>query len=174
MTNAGVRLEWQAMNGIAADTTVQLLIFSRYWRNPNYCILGEVLEAGLYQLVLVAKEPGSEFAMDSITIALDAQDSRLKTNIIDDQTDTINKLLKQPVIQAALAGLVLFALMGTLYLRGKSNSIRRNKERREHAENVLKARLTNKNTSSENRRAEFGLNDQYLRRHRDSSDIATD
>ena len=67
-------------------------------------------------------------------------------------------MLKHPVIQAALAGLVLFALMGTLYLRGKANSIRRNKERREHAENVLKARLTNKNTSSENRRAEFGLN----------------
>ena len=159
MTNAGVRLEWQAMNGIAADTTVQLLIFSPDTGGTQTIVFsGEVLEAGLYQLVLVAKEPGSEFAMDSITIALDAQDSRLKTNIIDDQTDTINKLLKQPVIQAALAGLVLFALMGTLYLRGKSNSIRRNKERREHAENVLKARLTNKNTSSENRRAEFGLN----------------
>ena len=159
MTNAGVRLEWQAMNGIAADTTVQLLIFSPETGGTQTIVFsGEVLEAGLYQLVLVAKEPGSEFAMDSITISLDAQDSRLKTNIIDDQTDTINKLLKQPVIQAALAGLVLFALMGTLFLRGKANTIRRNKERREHAENVLKARLTNKNTSSENRRAEFGLN----------------
>ena len=84
------------MNGIAADTTVQLLIFSPETGGTQTIVFsGEVLEAGLYQLVLVAKEPGSEFAMDSITIALDAQDSRLKANIIDDQTDTINKLLKQ-------------------------------------------------------------------------------
>ena len=119
---------------------------------------GEVLDAGEYQLVLVAKEPGSEFAMDSITISLDAQDSRLTSSIVDDQTDPINRLLKQPMVQAALAGIVLFGLMGVLYLRGKADNNKLNKERREHAENVLRARLAEKPSTPQIRRAEFGLN----------------
>ena len=161
MVNAGIRVEWQPMSGIAADTTVQLLIFTPETGGTQTVVFsGEVLENGEYQLILVAKEPGSEIAMDTVTVTLDAQDSRLKTSIIDDQTDAINKLLKEPLVQFALAGLVLFTLMGTLYLRGKSNSARRNKQRREHAENVLKARLAAKHTAPENRRAEFGLNRQ--------------
>jgi hypothetical protein len=98
--------------------------------------------------------------MDSITINLDAEDSRLTPNIVDDQTDAINKLLKQPMVQAALAGLVLFALMGVLFLRGKADNRRRNKERREHAENVLRARLAGKTSTPQNRRVDFGLNRQ--------------
>ena len=62
------------------------------------------------------------------------------------------------MVHAALARLVLFALMGVLILRGKADSKRRNKERREHAENVLRARLAGKPTTPQNRRAEFGLN----------------
>ena len=67
-------------------------------------------------------------------------------------------MLKQPVIQAALGILILFALMGTLYMRGKANNTRRNKERREHAESVLKARISRQNSTPQNIRAEFGLN----------------
>jgi len=161
MDNLGVILEWQAMNGIAADTTIELIIFTALTGGTQTVVFsGEVLDAGEYQLVLVAKEPGSEFAMDSITINLDAEDSRLTPNIVDDQTDAINKLLKQPMVQAALAGLVLFALMGVLFLRGKADNRRRNKERREHAENVLRARLAGKTSTPQNRRVDFGLNRQ--------------
>ena len=161
MSNLGVILEWQAMNGISADTTIELMIFTAETGGTQTVVFsGEVMQAGEYQLVLVAKEPGSDFAMDSITINLDAQDSRLTPSIVDDQTDAINKLLKQPMVQAALAGLVLFALMGVLFLRGKADNKRRNKERREHAENVLRARLAGKPTTPQNRRAEFGLNRQ--------------
>ena len=161
MNNLGVILEWQAMNGIAADTTIELMIFTPQTGGTQTVVFsGEVLVDGEYQLVLVAKEPGSEFAMDSITINLNAEDSRLTPNIVDDQTDAINKLLKQPMVQAALAGLVLFTLMGVLFLRGKADNKRRNKERREHAENVLRARLAGKTSTPQNRRAEFGLNRQ--------------
>ena len=153
MDNLGVILEWQAMNGIAADTTIELMIFTPQTGGTQTVVFsGEVLVDGDYQLVLVAKEPGSDFAMDSITINLDAEDSRLTPNIVDDQTDAINKLLKQPMVQAALAGLVLFALMGVLFLRGKADNRRRNKERREHAENVLRARLAGKTSTPQNRR----------------------
>ena len=159
MDNAGVILEWQAMNGIAADTTIELMIFTPQTGGTQTVVFsGEVLDAGEYQLVLVAKEPGSEFAMDSITISLDAQDSRLTSSIVDDQTDPINRLLKQPMVQAALAGIVLFGRMGVLYLRGKADNNKLNKERREHAENVLRARLAEKPSTPQIRRAEFGLN----------------
>ena len=161
MVNAAIRIEWQPMTGIDADTTTQVLIFTPDSGGTQIVVFsGEAIEPGQYQLVLLAKEPGSDVAMDSITITLDAKDSRLETNTIDDQTDTINKLLKQPVIQAALGILILFALMGTLYVRGKANNTRRNKERRQHAESVLKARISRQNTTPQNIRAEFGLNRQ--------------
>ncbi|MEC7177780.1 MAG: S8 family serine peptidase [Candidatus Thermoplasmatota archaeon] len=161
MDNLGVILEWQAMNGIAADTTIELMIFTTETGGTQTVVFsGEVLQAGEYQLVLVAKEPGSNFAMDSITVNLDAQDSRLTLSIVDDQTDAINKLLKQPIVQAILAGLVLFTLMGVLFLRGKADNKRRNRERREQAENILRARLAGKSSTPQNRRAEFGLNRQ--------------
>ena len=161
MVNAGIRIEWQPMTGIDADTTTQTLIFTPDSGGTQVVVFsGEAIQPGQYQLVLLAKEPGSDVAMDSIIITLDVQDSRLETNTIDDQTDTINKLLKQPVIQAALGILILFALMGTLYVRGKANNTRRNKERREHAESVLKARISRQNSTPQNIRAEFGLNRQ--------------
>ena len=161
MVNAGIRIEWQPMTGIDADTTTQMLIFTPESGGTQVVVFsGEAIEPGQYQLVLLAKEPGSDVAMDSITITLDAQDSRLESNTIDDQTDAINKLLKKPVVQAALGILILFALMGTLYVRGKSNNTRRNKERREHAESVLKARISRQNSTPQNIRAEFGLNRQ--------------
>ena len=161
MINAGIRIEWQPMTGIDADTTTQMLIFTPESGGTQVVVFsGEAIEPGQYQLVLLAKEPGSDVAMDSITITLDAQDSRLESNTIDDQTDAINKLLKKPVVQAALGILILFALMGTLYVRGKANNTRRNKERREHAESVLKARISRQNSTPQNIRAEFGLNRQ--------------
>ena len=161
MVNAGIRIEWQPMAGIDADTTTQMLIFTPESGGTQVVVFsGEAIEPGQYQLVLLAKEPGSDVAMDSITITLDAQDSRLESNTIDDQTDTINKLLKKPLIQATLGIFILFALMGTLYVRGKANNTRRNKERRKHAESVLKARISRQNSTPQNIRAEFGLNRQ--------------
>ena len=46
------------MNGISADTTIELMIFTAETGGTQTVILGEVMQAGEYQLVLVAKEPG--------------------------------------------------------------------------------------------------------------------
>jgi hypothetical protein len=96
--------------------------------------------------------------MDTVSISLIVEDSRIVDEIVDDQTDLINKALREPVVQAALGGLVLFVLMGALIIRGKSNTIKRNIERREHAQVVLKNRFNNQAVSDEIRRVEFGLN----------------
>ena len=113
---------------------------------------------GNYDLIITAKEPGSDIAMDTVSITLNVKDSRIVDEKVDDQTDLINKVLREPVAQAALGGLMLFVLMGALIIRGKANTIRRNTERREHAQVVLKNRINNQSVSNEIRRVEFGLN----------------
>ena len=159
MENAGIIVEWQSINGVYAATTSQLLIFTPGIGDVRSIpFSGEVDGYGEYTLVLIAKETGSTFAMDTFTITLNAEDPRLKSNIVDDQTDAVNKLLKQPAVQAILGVVILLALIGTLYIRGKSNTIRRNKERREQAEKILRTRLEKRNDNPESRRMEFGLN----------------
>ena len=161
MTTAGIELEWQAISGISADTNFQTVIFTPELGNSRVIVFsGEVMEPGEYQLIISATEIGAEFAMDSVSVTLDAQDSRLASNIIDDQTDTINRLLKKSSVQASLGALLLMTLMGLLYVRGKASAARRNKERREHAQSILKARLSGASNSPEHRRLEFGLNRQ--------------
>ncbi len=96
--------------------------------------------------------------MDTVSIPLTVKDSRIVDENIDDQTDFINKVLREPIAQAILGGLLLFVLMGVLIIRGKANTIRRNSERREHAQVVLKNRINNQSISDEIRRVEFGLN----------------
>ena len=159
MQNAGIALEWQPLAGVVAETNVQYVIFDANQADSQMVIFsGEVSKLGDYQIVMTATETGADFALDSTTVTLSAQDSRLKSSIVDDQTDAINRLLKQHTVQAGLGALVLLLLVGILYVRGKSNTVRRNSERREHAQNVLRARLSGKDSSTVNRRAEFGLN----------------
>ena len=159
MQNAGISLEWQPLAGVVAETNVQYVLFDANQADSQVVIFsGEVSKLGDYQIVLTATETGADFALDSTTVTLSAQDSRLKSSIVDDQTDAINRLLKQQTVQAGLGALVLLLLVGTLYVRGKANAVRRNSERREHAQNVLRARLSGKDSSTVNRRAEFGLN----------------
>ena len=63
MANAAIRIEWQPMTGIDADTTTQVLIFTPDSGGTQIVVFsGEAIEPGQYQLVLLAKEPGSDVA----------------------------------------------------------------------------------------------------------------
>ena len=160
MANAGIELEWQAIAGISADTNFQYVIFDANQGNSRGRIVfsGEVWNLGDYQIVLTATETGADFARLHYRNTKRSRLKAAKSSIVDDQTDAINRLLKQQTVQAGLGALVLIILVGTLYVRGKANAVRRNSERREHAQNVLRARLSGKDSSTVNRRAEFGLN----------------
>ena len=160
MDNAGILVVWQSISAIVADTNSQIQYFTPGQDTQTIVFSGQVNQPGNFQLVITASEIGADFPLDTYTISLEATDSRLETETVDDQTDALNKLLKQQTVQAALAGLILFVLMGTLMMRGKSNSKRRNKERKKHAENVLKARLAGKSITAEAMRREMGLNRQ--------------
>ena len=159
MSSAGVRVEWQSMSSVSADSNIQVLTFnSETGSMQTVSFAGNANSLGDYNLIITAKEPGSDVAMDTVSLSLIVEDSRIVDEIVDDQTDLINKALREPFVQAALGGLVLFVLMGALIIRGKSNTIKRNIERREHAQVVLKNRFNNQAVSDEIRRVEFGLN----------------
>jgi len=147
------------MSSVSADSNIQVLTFnSETGSTQTVSFAGNANSLGDYNLIITAKEPGSDVAMDTVSLSLVVEDSRIVDEIIDDQTDLINKALREPFVQAALGGLVLFVLMGALIIRGKSNTIKRNIERREHAQVVLKNRFNNQAVSDEIRRVEFGLN----------------
>jgi hypothetical protein len=161
MSNAGIRVEWQSISAINADTNVQALTFTNETTSiQTISFAGNVKLLGDYNLVISAKEPGSEIAMDIVSLTLKVEDSRIVDEELNDQTDTINKLLKMPLVQAALGGLMLFVLVGALIVRGKASKIQSNIQRREHAEAVLKNRINNQSVSDEIRRVELGLNQQ--------------
>ena len=159
MSNAGVKIEWQSMSSISADSNLQVLTFNADTGSmQTVSFAGDANKLGNYDLIITAKEPGSDIAMDTVSISLSVKDSRIVDTTVDDQTDLINKVLREPIAQAALGIIMLFGLMGVLIIRGKANSIRRDIERREHAQVVLKHRINNQSVSSEIRRVEFGLN----------------
>ena len=159
MSNAGVKIEWQSMSSISADSNLQVLTFNADTGSmQTVSFAGDANKLGNYDLIITAKEPGSDIAMDTVSISLTVKDSRIVDATVDDQTDLINKVLREPIAQAALGIIMLFGLMGVLIIRGKANSIRRDIERREHAQVVLKHRINNQSVSSEIRRVEFGLN----------------
>jgi len=159
MSNAGIRVELQSITSINVGSNIQVLTFDSETGNTQVVYFsGKAEKLGDFNLIVTAKEPGSDIAMDTESIRLVVDDSRIVDPQVDDQTDLINRALREPLFQAALGGLMLFVLMGALIVRGKANTIRRNSERREHAQVVIKNRLNNQAVADEIRRAEFGLN----------------
>ena len=131
MSNAGIRVELQSITSIIIDSNIQALTFDSQTGDTQVVYFsGKQNLIGDFNLVVTAKEPGSDIAMDSESILLLVDDSRIVDPLVDDQTDLINRVLREPLFQAALGGLMLFVLMGALIVRGKANTIRRNTERR--------------------------------------------
>ncbi|MDE0857749.1 MAG: hypothetical protein OSA38_04190, partial [Candidatus Poseidoniaceae archaeon] len=155
-----VRVEWQAISAISASSEIQILTFTPTSGGTQTLTFdGEVRYAGTHQLTLVAKEPGSEVGMDSVSITLEAWDSRI---IIEDDTsgDTglFSAMLENPIVQAALGGLVLFILMGALIIRGSAGKEKEAEERLERARDLISQRLERStNTANDPRREALGF-----------------
>jgi len=89
---------------------------------------------GNHQLLLTTSEPGAANPMDTVTVVIQAIDSNAPVEIEDEaEGSMVDALADSTILQAALAGLVLFVLMGTLMIRGQSRSIRDQERRMERA-----------------------------------------
>ena len=68
--------------------------------------------------------------MDTVTVVIDASDSNAPVEVVDEAEGSLLETVKDnTLMQAALAGMVLFVLMGTLMIRGQSRR-HRDQERR--------------------------------------------
>ena len=138
-----VRVEWQAMSAVTASSQTQIVSFTpTSGGSQTLTFDGTARFAGNHQLVLVAKEIGSDVGMDTVSITLEAFDSR----IIDEDADQaegnlLSTMAENSIVQAMLGGIVLFFLMGMLIIRGKASNQRAAGERLERARELVSQRL---------------------------------
>jgi hypothetical protein len=143
MTSAfAANVEWEATANIVGESSGHFLTFTAQSGNEQILTFsGTATEVGNHQLLLTAREPGAEYPMDTITVVVMAQDSNAPV-VIEDQTQStiMETLANNTMFQAALAGLVLFVLMGTLVLRGQSKNLRENERRMTRANEIRQQR----------------------------------
>ncbi|MDP6362263.1 MAG: S8 family serine peptidase [Candidatus Poseidoniaceae archaeon] len=155
-----VRVEWQAMSAITASSQTQVITFTpNSGGSQTITFDGVARYAGTYQLVLVAKEPGSDIAMDTVSISLQAFDSNI---VIEEDNSAdqslLSALMENAIVQAALGGLVLFFLMGMLVIRGNASKKKAAEERLERARDLVSQRLERSaNAGVDPRRQAFGF-----------------
>ena len=79
--------------------------------------------------------------MDTVTVVIQAIDSNAPVEIEEEaKSSMMDVLTESTMLQAALAGLVLFVLMGALMIRGQSRSIRDQERRLERAAEIRQNR----------------------------------
>jgi hypothetical protein len=122
---------WQATSTIVGESSEHFLTFTTASGNSQTVTFsGRATDVGRHQLLLSAAEPGAAYPMDTVTVVIDASDSNAPVEVSDDAEGSLLETVKDnTLLQAALAGLVLFALMGTLMIRGQSRR-HRDQERR--------------------------------------------
>mgnify|MGYP006082891219 FL=1 len=155
-----VRVEWQAMTAITAGSQTNVLTFNaQTGGSQTLNFEGVARYAGNHQLVLVAKEPGSDVGMDTVSIELEVWDSAI---IIEDSNEgdenLFSSVVENPLVQAALGALVLFFLVGMLVIRGNANERRIAEERLERARDLVSQRLErSRSPANDPRRQALGM-----------------
>ena len=119
-------VDWQTTTSIAGETSGHLLTFTSVTGNSQTVTFsGNAKDVGNHQLLLSASEPGAEYPMDTVTVVIKASDSNAPVVETDEAEGTLMAVVvDNTMVQAALAGLVLFFLMGTLMIRGQSRKAR--------------------------------------------------
>ncbi len=140
-----VRVEWQAMTAINAASRVQVVSFSATSGQTQTVIFtGEANTYGTHILVLKATEPGSDVALDTVTISLKAIDSSIYAEPSNSNDNSyFEQVLNNSLVQSAIGALSLFFLMGLLIIRGKSNKVKEAANRQIRAEELIRARIEN-------------------------------
>lgn len=128
-------LEWTATSSIVGESSEHFLTFTSASGNSQIASLsGYAQDVGNHQLLLTTSEPGAANPMDTVTVVIKAIDSNAPVEIEDEaEGSVLEVLVDSTILQAALAGLVLFVLMGTLMIRGQSRSARDQERRMERA-----------------------------------------
>ena len=124
-------VSWQAPSGVRSESSFRQLIFSATSGDTQQVrFAGQALESGTHNLFISAHEPGTDAPMDTAVVVIKAADSNAPVSTQDETSGSLmDTLVDNTMLQAALAGLVLFVLMGTLMIRGQSKRIRDDERR---------------------------------------------
>ena len=135
-------LQWTATSSIVGESSEHFLTFTSASGNSQLASLsGYAQDVGNHQLLLTASEPGAANPMDTVTVVIQAIDSNAPVEIEEEaKSSMMDVLTESTMLQAALAGLVLFVLMGALMIRGQSRSIRDQERRLERAAEIRQNR----------------------------------
>ncbi|DAC59624.1 MAG TPA: hypothetical protein D7I08_01855, partial [Candidatus Poseidoniales archaeon] len=148
----------EATSSITSQSTEQLVTFAQSSEIQVLTFSGRAEKVGPHQLHISAREPGAETPMDTVTVLIEAVDSNAPVPTAADETggSVMSALQDSTLLQAALAGLVLFVLMGTLMLRGQNRRQREAERRLDRA-----AELRQRRGLAE--RPEHGTSQQIIR-----------
>ena len=135
-------VNWQATASIVGETSGHLLTFTSVTGNSQTVTFsGNAKEVGPHELLLAVTEPGAEDPMDTVAVVIQASDSNAPVIITDDtEGSLLTVMADNTMFQAALAGLVLFVLMGTLMIRGQGRKAREAERRMMRAAELRQAR----------------------------------
>ena len=127
-------VSWQATSSITGVETDHFVTFSQSNEVQIVTFSGRAENVGSHQLLISAREPGADHPMDTVTVVIKAEDSNAPVSSADEASGSVMSTLQESrLLQAALAGLVLFVLMGTLMIRGQSRRQRETKRRMHRA-----------------------------------------
>ncbi len=149
------RIDWQSSSKVNAETSSQLMIFNTDSQSFQQKIFtGQALSEGTYDLVLTVSEPGSEVAMDTVSIRLNVYNSSVSTDMEDEfGWDTI---LDSTLFQISAAMTVFAFLFGMLIIRGKARQVKDDEQRKAQAAQVLYNRMMSDQDVVQQRRVELG------------------
>ena len=135
-------VEWQTTTSIAGETSGHLLTFTSATGNSQTVTFsGNAKVVGDHQLLMSVTEPGADYPMDTVTVVIEASDSNAPVAVSGDGDNALlTTLSENTMVQAALAGLVLFVLMGTLMIRGQSRKAREDERRMMRAAELRQSR----------------------------------
>ena len=140
-TAFAANVDWEATTSIVGETSNHFLTFtSNTGTTQTVTFSGTAKVMGTHNLLLSAREPGANYPMDTVTVTIEAEDSNAPVAVLDETEGSLLSVVTDNVmLQAGLAGLVLFVLMGALMMRGRAKNSketlrreRRLSELREH------------------------------------------
>jgi len=124
-------VNWEVTNNIMGENSNHFITFtSESGTSQTVTFSGTAKVTGTHQLQLSAREPGAEYPMDTVTVVIRATDSNAPVIIADEaEGSVLTAIIENPLVQASMAVLILFVLMGALMLRGRVKSAKENERR---------------------------------------------
>ena len=135
-------VNWETTTSIVGDSSGHLLTFtSSSGNSQTVTFSGTARDIGEHQLFLAVREPGADNPLDTVTVVISAEDSNAPVSVLlEDDGSTMGQFVENTAVQAGIAGLLLFVLMGLLMVRGRTKNAKENERQMVRANELRQQR----------------------------------